>query len=325
MTKKFCYGIFISLFLISGVFIAGCSDQSPSDTTTLPAPSPALAKYSAGDIIGKTASTPDTMLYVITRYDISTDQYTRQLLYKNADGSWGHFINNNTEKAERSLVEKVYPVKISHVSIASIPVITPTVPPTATTVLSGNAPAISGISPKTGGSNATVSVTITGDNFRSGATARLTRAGYPAIYATGVSVTSATEINCAFSLSRAEKGTYNLVVTNSDGQSDTMVGAFIITDPMPVISGVSPKEGAINDILSLTINGQNFKEAVKVSIIKSSTEIICTSPVSAESTKILCNLDLTGAVAGEWDVTVLNIDGQQKSTWNQKFHVTNST
>ena len=281
MTKKFCYGIFISLFLISGVFIAGCSDQSPSDTTTLPTPSPALAKYSAGDIIGKTASTPETMLYVITRYDISTDQYTRQLLYKNANGSWGHFINNNTEKVERSLVEKVYPVKISHVSIASIPVITPTVPPTTTTVLSGNAPAISGISPKTGGSNATVSVTITGDNFRSGATARLTRAGYPAIYATGVSVTSSTEINCAFSLSRAEKGTYNLVVTNSDGQSDTMVGAFIITDPIPVISGVSPKEGAINDILSLTINGQNFKEAVKVSFIKSSTEIICTSPVSS--------------------------------------------
>ena len=140
-----------------------------------------------------------------------------------------------------------------------------------------------------------------------------------------MSVTSATEINCAFSLSRAEKGTYNLVVTNPDGQSDTMLGAFIITDPIPVISGVSPKEGAINDILSLTINGQNFKEAVKVSFIKRLDRNYLYKRGSSESTKILCNLDLTGAAAVDWDVTVLNIDGQQKSTWNQKFHVTNST
>lgn len=324
MTKKFYYGILFCLFLIFGVFIAGCSDQAP-DTTPVPTTPAYQAKYVAGDIIGKTAAATENMAYVITKYDSSTDQYTRQFLYKNANGSWGHFINNNTEKVERSLVERVYPIKISHVNIASVPIIAPTVPPTVTTALSGNAPGISGISPATGGSNATVSTTITGENFRSGATAKLMRAGYPAIYATGVSVSSLTTIDCVFRLSRAEKGSYNLVVTNPDGQSDTLAGAFTITDPVPVISGVSPREGAINEVLSLTINGQNFKEAVKVSFIKSSTEIICTSPVSADSTEILCNLDLTGAVAGDWDVTVLNIDGQQKGTWNQKFHVTNST
>jgi hypothetical protein len=325
MTKKCSYGILISLILIFGVLIAGCSDQSPADTTTVPTTAVSNAKYVAGDIIGKTAPATENMAYVITKYDSLTDQYTRQLLYKNANGSWGHFINNNTEKVERTLVEKVYPIKISHVNIASILIITPTVPPTVTTALSGNAPGISGISPTTGGSNATVSATITGDNFRSGATAKLMRAGYMSIYATGVSVSSSTTIDCAFSLSKAEKGSYNLIVTNPDGQSDTKVGAFTITDPIPVISGVSPREGAINDVLSLTINGQNFKEGVKVSFIKSSTEIVCTSPVSTDSTKILCNLDLKSAVAGDWDVTVLNIDGQQKGTWNQKFHITNST
>jgi hypothetical protein len=325
MIKKYSYGILLSLILVSGVLIAGCSDQAPAGTTTVPTTAAGNAKYIAGDVIGKTASTTETMLYVITRYDISTDQYTRQLLYKNANGSWGHFINNNTEKAERTLVEKVYPVKISHVNIASILIITPTVPPTVTNTLSGNTPSISDISPATGGTNTTVSVTITGDNFRSGATVKFMRAGYPVIYATAVSVPSATTIDCAFKLTRAEKGSYNLVVTNPDGQSDTKVGAFTITDPIPVISGVSPSKGAINDVLSLTINGQNFKDAVKVSLVKSSTEIVCTSPVSADSTKILCNLDLESAVTGDWDVTVLNIDGQQKGTWNQKFQVTNST
>ncbi len=325
MMKKFCYGILFSLFLISGVLIAGCSDQSPAGTTTVPTTAVSNAKYVAGDIIGKTVSSTENTEYIIIKFDISTDQYTRQLLYKNANGSWGHFINNHTEKVERTLVEKVYPVKISHVNIASIPIITPTVPPTVTTALSGNAPGISGISPVQGGTNATVSATITGDNFRNGATAKLMRAGYPPIYATGVSVSSSTTIDCAFSLLKAEKGSYNLVVTNPDGQSDTEIGAFTITDPIPVISGVSPSQGAINDVLSLIINGQNFKDAVKVSIIKSSNEIVCTSPVSTDSTKILCNIDLKAAVAGDWDVTVLNIDGQQKGTWNQKFHVTNST
>ena len=326
MIKKISYGILISLILIFGVIIAGCSDQAPDGTTTVPTTAVSIAKYVAGDIIGKTAPATENMVYVITKYDSSTDQYTRQLLYKNPDGSWGHLINNKTgEKVERTLVEKIYPVKISHVNISSIPIITPTVPPTVTITLSGNAPGISGISPTTGGSGATVSSTITGDNFRSGATVKLNRAGYTAIHATAVSVSSATNIDCTFNLAKAEKGSYTLVVTNPDGQSDTKVGAFTITDPIPIISGVSPRQGAINDVLSLTINGQNFKEGVKVSFIKSSTEIVCTSPVSTESTKILCNLDLKSAVTGDWDVTVLNIDGQQKGTWNQKFHVTNST
>jgi hypothetical protein len=326
MWVKLRYGLLISILLISGVLIAGCSDQVPADSIPITTTAASNEKYVAGDIIGKTASATETMVYVITKYDSSTDQYTRQMLYKNPDGSWGHFINNRTEKVERTLVEKVYPVKIGHVTVSAIPFVTSTVPPTVATTLSGNAPGISGISPTTGGSDATVSVTISGDNFMSGATVKLLRAGYSVLYATGVSVPSATKIECIFSFSKAEKGSYNLIVTNPDGQSDTKVGAFTLGDSPPVISGVSPRQGALNDTISLTINGQNFKEGVKVTIIKSSTEIVCTSPVSTDSTKILCNLDLkttNGAVAGDWNVTVLNIDSQQKGTWNQKFQITN--
>jgi hypothetical protein len=327
MCVKLRYGILIGMLLIFGVLIAGCSDQVPADSTTIPTTAASNAKYVAGDIIGKTASTTENMLYVITKYDSSTDQYTRQMLYKNPDGSWGHFINNRTEKVERTLVEKVYPVKIAHVVISAIPINTvTTVSPTVTTTHSGNPPFISGISPTTGGRDATMSVTISGDDFRNGATVKLLRAGSSGYYATGVLVSSATSIQCVFSFSKAEKGSYNLVVTNTDGQSDTKVGAFTIGDSPPVISGVSPREGALNDTFSLTINGQNFNEGVKVSLMKSSTEIVCTSPVSTDSTKIVCNLDLgvsNGAQVGEWNVTVLNIDGQLKWTWNQKFQVTN--
>jgi len=108
----------------------------------------------------------------------------------------------------------------------------------------------------------------------------------------------------------------------------TVPTTSVTTTTVPTISGVSPRQGAINDVLSLTINGQNFKEGVKVSFIKGSTEIVCTSPVSTDSTKILCNLDLktsNGAVAGDWFVTVLNIDGLQSGTWTQKFLIIDTT
>ncbi len=182
MIKHFWYGIFISLILISGVFIAGCSDQSPAGNTTPVTTTAAnTAKYASGDIIARTASSTDQMLYVIVSYDRASDQYTRQLIYKNSDGSWGHFVNNASEKTDRSLVEKVYPFKVAQVNINTIVIATPTIPPTVTITSSGNSPAITSISPTRGGTDATVSVTITGNNFQSGATVKLMRAGDPLI------------------------------------------------------------------------------------------------------------------------------------------------
>jgi hypothetical protein len=192
MFKHFWYGILITLLLISGVFIAGCSDQSPAGNT-IPATTTAAytAKYAAGDIIARTASSTDQMLYVIISYNRASDQYTRQLIYKNSDGSWGHFVNNASEKADRSLVEKVYPFNVAQVKLNTIAIVTPTIPPTVTITLSGNSPVITSISPTRGGTDATVSVTITGSNFQDGATVKL----MPLIQASGVTVSSSTTIN----------------------------------------------------------------------------------------------------------------------------------
>ena len=101
---------------------------SPVKTAATPSTTQTTApdvKYTSGDIIAKTASSTDQMLYVIINYDRSTDQYTRQLIYKNADGSWGHFVNNSNEKVARTLLEKVYPVKIANIELGSIPVQAP--------------------------------------------------------------------------------------------------------------------------------------------------------------------------------------------------------
>ena len=330
MENKVRNGLFICALLVFAVLIAGCSDQSSAGSTT-PVPTTALpeAKFAAGDIIAKSASSTDQTLYVITKYDATSGMYTRAWIHKNTDGSWGHFSDNKTEKVERTLVEKVYPVKIAHVTISSIQIVTTTIPTTVPTTLSGSAPTVTGISPASGAKDATVGVTITGTNFENGATAKLMRAGYPSITATGVSVSSSTSIGCTFGLSGADEGNWNVMVTNPGGQSDTKTGVFSIGQAPPIITGLNQYTAELNATeLAIVINGQNFKEGVKVTFVQGATELVCANPASLDTLKISCVLDLrmsNGGKSGLWDVKVLNIDGQQTGTLTGKFTVTNST
>ncbi|MDO9327079.1 MAG: IPT/TIG domain-containing protein [Methanoregula sp.] len=329
MEKGIRNGLLICAILVLVVLIAGCSDQSSTGTTPVPTTALPAAKFAAGDIIAKSASSTEQTLYVITQYDTKNDKYTRAWIHKNSDGSWGHFNDNKTEKVERTLVEKVYPVKLTHVAVSSIAIVTPTIPPTVVTTLSGRAPTVTGISPASGASDAVVGVTITGTNFESGATAKLMRAGYPSISATGVSVSSATSIGCTFNLKSADEGSYNVMVTNPGGQSDTRTGAFSIGQAPPIITGVSPNTAELNATqLAITINGQNFKDGVKVTFVQGTTELYCVTPTSMATNKITCTLDIktsNGGKIGLWDVKVLNIDGQQTGTLAGKFSVTNET
>ena len=312
MENKVRNGLLICALLVFAVMIAGCSDQSSAGTTTtVPTTAPTAAKFAVGDIIAKSASSMDQTLYVITKYDATSGIYTRAWIHKNADGTWGHFSDNKTETVERALVEKVYPVKIAHVTVSSIPIVTPTLPPTVVTTLSGSSPTVTGISPASGVKDAVVAATITGTNFDNGATAKLARAGYPSITATGLSVSSSTSISCNFRLSGADEGSYNVMVTNPGGQSDTMMGAFSIGQAPPILTGVSPNMAEIGDTQKLiTINGQNFKEGVKVTFVQGTTEINCGTPTFIDITKISCILNvriIDGAKSGLWDVKVLNM------------------
>ena len=319
MIKHFWYGILISLLLVSGVFIAGCSDQSPAGTTTPATTTAAItAKYAAGDIIARTASSTEQMLFVIVSYDRASDQYMRQLIYKNSDGSWGHFVNNASEKADRSLVEKVYPFKVAQVKVNAIAIVTPTIPLTVTITPSGSSPVITSISPKRGGTNTTVSVTITGSNFQDGATVKL----MPLIQVSGVTVSSSTTINCVFKLTGAEKGGYNVIVTNPDGQSDTLVGGFTVGEPAPVLSSVTPDKGIYNETVNLIVIGQYFRDPAKVTLSRGTEQLAASSVQWKNATKITCDLTIpSGTTTGEWNVTVTNIADGQSTTWNRPFKV----
>jgi hypothetical protein len=314
------YGIF-SLLLVFGILVAGCSDESSPAETETPAPAHPDAKYREGDIVAASAySTP----YIILKYDAAADEYTRALIEKNADGSWGYRPGNRTDKSSRAVLEKIYTVRVSRAAVSSVPVVTPTILPATTPFRAGNPPVISKISPVSATKDTVVSVTIDGTSFQDGATVKLVRAGSAPITASGVRVTDVS-ISCYFNLDGKSDGSYTLVVSNPDGQSDSGQGIFTIGEASPVIAGMYPVTAAVGDQASLSITGQNFRNEVKVSFTRGSSELVCDKPMTTDSTKITCYLDLApnrGASAGEWNVTVLNIRDGLKGTWVKKFTVT---
>jgi hypothetical protein len=330
MNSQFRFGIIICLFLIIAVLFAGCSEESPDTAVSTPVPTTAAgARYSPGDIIAKTDSGGETMLYVIKAYNPAKDEYERAWIYKNADGSWGHFIDQRTEWSDREMVENFYKVKVARVTLSAVPIATLAAATPVPTTLSGNSPTVIAITPSSAIKDATLSVVITGTNFQQGATPRLLQPGSMPVTGTGVIVTS-TRIDCMFNLYNREAGRYNVIVVNPDGQSGTLQAAFTVGEAGPIITSVAPTALYINDTTQLVIYGQNFKEGVTVNLLKGGSTIPCTSPSSSGGTKITCDLDLnlerqSAVKAGDWDVKVLNIEGSQTGTWTRKVTISNAT
>jgi hypothetical protein len=327
MRGESLFSVVFFLLIVTSATLAGCSDDSSSAEKTTPTPAHPVAKYQEGDIIATPSSAGASSLYVILKYDAAADQYTRAVIEKNADGSWGYRSSDRTEKISRAALEKIYTVRAGHVVISILPVITPTILMDSVQNPSGKPPSISKITPTSAVRDSVVSVTIAGSGFQNGATVRLFKAGSLPINATVTSVT-AFDITCHFNLNGKSAGSYNLIVLNPDGQSDSRQAIFTVGEAAPVIAGMYPVTGALGHSIPLTISGQNFRTEVKVSFLKDSTELVCDNPLSMESSKITCTLDLSknrGASAGEWNVTVINIRDGQRGSWLKKFMVTNAT
>ncbi len=94
----------------------------------------------------------------------------------------------------------------------------------------GAPPAVTSITPNTGTRASAVAITnLAGTGFLSGAAVRLTRSGSADIVATNVVVVSPTKITCQFAVpSTAATGAWNVVVTNPNGQSGTLLNRFTV-------------------------------------------------------------------------------------------------
>lgn len=95
------------------------------------------------------------------------------------------------------------------------------------------APLVVGITPNRGPNSGPIAVTITGANFQSGATTKLSMAGQSDIDGTSVTVVSSTEITCVFDIGGVELGAWDVTVTNPDTKYGTLPGGFTV-EPAPV-------------------------------------------------------------------------------------------
>jgi hypothetical protein len=177
--------------------------------------------------------------------------------------------------------------------------------------VAGNGPLVTAISPASGVAGSSYSpVSIGGSGFLNGATVKLNRTGSPDIIASGVNVASPNFISCAVSLpAGAVPGPWNVTVTNPDGQTGSLVGGFIVKNPAPTITGITPNTGARGWSVSITnLAGSNFMSGAVVKIVNTSAgpDISATNVVVVSATRITCTFDLTGVAAARRNVTVTN-------------------
>ncbi|WP_292424083.1 hypothetical protein [Methanoregula sp.] len=236
--------ITLSIFLVLCVTIMGCSSSSGSTATTtgtVTTVTTIAPLYTAGDIVWS-SSASTTVAWLIISYDPSTESYTRAYIHKNTDGTWGYRTDSATESSPRSTMEKVYPVKVTHVTVSSIPTAAPTPVPTTvvttqttitvatTTTTAAFPPIFKDMSPDSAYSGDTFTTIITGAGFVSTPTVKLTQTGSASIVATSVTWDTATQIEATFSIPNTTSAglPWTIVITNPNNQSVSYANEFTV-------------------------------------------------------------------------------------------------
>jgi hypothetical protein len=187
--------------------------------------------------------------------------------------------------------------------------------------VTGAAPALSVRAPTSANRGWPVGVTLTGTGFQPGATVKITRAGYSDIMATGVTVVSPTQITCTVNLLGITSGTWNIVVTNADGQSSGTL-AFAVNAVTPTFTSNAPATGARGAAPALTITGTGFQPGATVTYTRAPTTITLSGVSVVSPTQITGTLVIpAGATTGQYSVTITNTDGSTVTSAN-KFLVT---
>ena len=166
------------------------------------------------------------------------------------------------------------------------------------------APTLTAVSPNSGTQGATLSVTLTGANFATGATVSPGNSG---ITVSNVTVASATQITATFTISgTAATGINNVTVTTAGGTSNGV--PFTVTPPAPTLTTVSPNSGAQGTAVSVTLTGTNFVSGTTVNPGSSGITVSNLTVVSA--TQITATFTISGTAAtGASSVTATTAGG----------------
>ncbi|MDP3564695.1 MAG: PEGA domain-containing protein, partial [Methanoregula sp.] len=183
----------------------------------------------------------------------------------------------------------------------------------ATMIPNTLAPTITSITPSSGYNTSAVSITnLAGTGFATTGTPTvvLMNSGQTNITATSVSVVSATQITCSFDITGKAVGSWNVVVTNPDGQSGTFSNGFQITNlgTTASLSSITPNSGVVNtSVLVTDLAGTGFLNTATIRLKRSGyNDILGTGITVVSATKITGTFNLNGQTPGPYDVCVLN-------------------
>ena len=130
MKRKTIAGLIAVVVIVAAAIFAGCVEEETSPTPeSIPEP-----KYVPGDIIAEKPTNEDCLTTVIS-YNKDTDEYESNYIFRNRDGSWGHFIKEDTSWYGREFLEEYMPTLIAHVDISTITIGEPKSAPTSTSTI----------------------------------------------------------------------------------------------------------------------------------------------------------------------------------------------
>jgi PKD repeat protein len=108
-----------------------------------------------------------------------------------------------------------------------------------------------------------------------------------------------------------EPGFYSVSLYTANAYGDDIVVLNGHIAASPGVTGISPASAMENTVLAVTLSGTGFAEGMTVSLDRVGQPAISAANVTVPAgNRITCTLDLTGASAGVWDVTVTNPDDQ---------------
>ena len=166
------------------------------------------------------------------------------------------------------------------------------------------APVVTKLSVTSGNVGEAKQILISGKNFRTGAEVQIggEKATFVSMTTTTIKVKAPTTLAA---------GTYDVTVTNEDGTSGSLAGAYtynaVQPKPAPVVTKLSVTSGNVGEAKQILISGKNFRTGAEVQIGGEKATF-----VSMTTTTIKVKAPTTLA-AGTYDVTVTNEDGTSGS------------
>ena len=176
-------------------------------------------------------------------------------------------------------------------------------------------PVIDSISPGIGMNNETIEVIIKGSKFTDKAAVKLVKPGEAHLVANDVKVISKKQISCSFDLRGQAVGKWCVTIENPGKfvkkvKTSILVEGFEIEYPAPIISAVDPETGLNSEILTLNLNGANYRDGALVELVGPEEKVITSGVKVISSSQMAAEFDLTHTRPGGYDLKVTNDDGK---------------